>query len=186
LLRVPRAQVRKAIASQVDGVDIRGRPVLHVTPLIYGERDSKVTLGFARVTRGILLTLCANACCHHYTHTSLHDTQGSADGWTHAGVQGSADGPTDAGVQKTASQMRPPSLVPPLWNQVARIGVAQRNAHLRILRSLPALSVLLCVRVASSLHVKVNSKQSHVCTAKIAPRLAFSAAESPLPSVHGS
>jgi hypothetical protein len=62
---------------------------------------------------------------------------------------------------------------------VARIGFAQRNAHLRILRSLPALSVLLCVRVASSLHVQVNSKQSHVCTAKIAPRLAFSAAESP-------
>jgi hypothetical protein len=59
------------------------------------------------------------------------------------------------------------------------------NAHLRILRSLPALSVLLCVRVASSLHVHVNSQQSPVCTAKIAPRLAFSAPESHLPSVEG-
>ncbi len=53
------------------------------------------------------------------------------------------------------------------------------------MRSLPALSVLLCVRVASSLHVHVNSQQSPVCTAKIAPRLAFSAPESHLPSVEG-
>eukprot|EP00802_Teleaulax_amphioxeia_P024746 Tamp_25487.p1 GENE.Tamp_25487~~Tamp_25487.p1 ORF type:complete len:217 (-),score=26.22 Tamp_25487:155-805(-) len=41
------------VLVEIDGLDIRGKSVMAVTPLMYGERHSQVTLGFARATCGI-------------------------------------------------------------------------------------------------------------------------------------
>jgi hypothetical protein len=74
---------------------------LHVTPLIHGERDSKVILGFARVTRGILLTLCANACCT-ITHKQARTTRKEALTGEH--MQGCKEALTGRHMQKCKKQ----------------------------------------------------------------------------------